>query len=45
MAQEGHQPDEATVKQVQKSIAGYGLFNPGDPRYNYTPKMHFLSRK
>ena len=43
--QEGHQPDEAMVKQVRKSIAGYGLFNPNDPRYNYTPKMHFLNRK
>ena len=43
--QEGKKPDEATTKQIQKSIIGYGIFNPKDPRYDYTPKMHFLNRK
>ena len=43
--QEGKKPDEATTKQIQKSIIGYGIFNPKDPRYDYTPRMHFLNRK
>lgn len=38
----GHKPDEKLIKESQRNIRGYAVYNPNNPKYNLTGKYRFI---